>query len=101
VLNAVVLLWLLRRRLGGLEGRRIAVSLAKISVASLVMGLAAYVALDWVTAMTPDGGELAKIMRVGVSIAAALLVLAASARLLRIREFNDATAQVLARFGRR
>ncbi|MEX2663029.1 MAG: murein biosynthesis integral membrane protein MurJ [Vicinamibacterales bacterium] len=101
VLNAVVLLWLLRRRLGGLEGRRIAVSFAKISVASLVMGLAAYVALDWVTAMTPDGGELAKIMRVGVSIAAALLVLAASARLLRIQEFNDATAQVLARVGRR
>jgi putative peptidoglycan lipid II flippase len=101
VLNAVVLLWLLRRRLGGLEGRRIAVSFAKISGASLVMGLAAYVALGWVTAMTPDGGELAKIMRVGVSIAAALLVLAASARLLRIREFTDATALVLARVGRR
>jgi putative peptidoglycan lipid II flippase len=101
VLNAVVLLWLLRRRLGGLDGRRIAVSFAKISVASLLMGLAAYVALGGVTAMTPDGGELAKIVRVGVSIAAALLVLAASARLLRIQEFNDATAQVLARVGRR
>lgn len=101
VLNAAVLLWLLRRRLGGLDGRRIAVSLIKITVASLAMGLAAYVALDWLTGLTPDGGELAKILRVAGSIGAALLVLAASARLLRIQEFNDATAMVLARVGRR
>jgi putative peptidoglycan lipid II flippase len=101
MLNAVVLLWLLRRRLGGLDGWRIAVSLAKISVASLVMGLTAYVTLGWLTGLTPQGGELAKILRVGGSIGAALLVLAASARLLRIQEFTEATARVFARFGRR
>jgi putative peptidoglycan lipid II flippase len=101
VLNALVLLWLLRRRLGGLDGRRVSVSLAKILVASAAMGLAAYGMLAWLTGVMPGPGELAKIVRVAGSIAAALLVLAAAARLLRIQEFTDATARVLARFGPR
>ena len=101
ILNSVVLLWLLRRRLDGLDGRRIFVSLAKITVASAAMGFAAQMALGWLSALTPAGGELAKIIRVAGSIALALLVLAASARLLRIHEFNEATARVLSRFGRR
>ncbi|CAN5855041.1 murein biosynthesis integral membrane protein MurJ [soil metagenome] len=107
VLNAVVLLWLLRRRLGGLDGRRVAVSLAKISVASLVMGLVAHLTLGWLvsltplTGMTPIGVELAKVARVAGAIGTALLALAASARLLRIQEFNEATSRVLVRFGRR
>lgn len=101
VLNAVVLLWLLRRRLGGLDDRRLFVSLFKITVASLAMGVAAQLTLGWLTTMTPAGGELAKIARVGGSIAVALLVLGGSARLLRIHEFTEATARVFARFGRR
>lgn len=107
MLNAIMLLWLLRRRLGGLDGRRVALSLAKISVASLVMGLAAHLTLIWLTAMTPTAGvtpiaaEVAKIVRVGGAIAVALLALGAAARLLRIQEFNEATSRVLARFGRR
>ncbi len=101
ILNSVVLLWLLRRRLAGLDGRRVFVSLLKIAGASAAMGLAAHITLGWLSALTPDGGELAKIVRVGGSITVALLVLAASARLLRIQEFNEATSRVLTRFGRR
>jgi len=37
IVNAVLLLWLLRRRIGGIDGRRLAVAVAKISVASAVM----------------------------------------------------------------
>jgi putative peptidoglycan lipid II flippase len=101
IFNSVVLLWLLRRRLAGLDGRRVFVSLAKIAVASAAMGVAAQVTDAWLTALTPAGGELAKMLRVAGSIAVALLVLAASARLLRIQEFNEATSRVLARLGRR
>ena len=101
IFNSVVLLWLLRRRLAGLDGRRIFVSLAKIAVASAAMGVAAQLTGAWLTALTPAGGELAKMLRVAGSIAVALLVLAASARLLRIQEFNEATSRVLARLGRR
>ena len=101
ILNAVVLLWLLRNRLGGLDGRRVFVSLIKIALASVAMGVAAQVTLGWLSQLTPAGGELARILRVVGAIAIALLVLAASARLLRIYEFNEATARVLARFKRR
>ena len=101
IVNAAVLLWLLRGRLGGLDGRRVFTSLAKITLASAAMGLAAAWTLGWLTGLTPRGGELAKAVRVAGAIAIALLVLAASARLLRIQEFTEATSRVLARFGRR
>ena len=42
ILNAGALLWLLRLRLGGLDGRRMAVTFAKVLGAALVMGLAAW-----------------------------------------------------------
>ncbi|MDQ3441545.1 MAG: murein biosynthesis integral membrane protein MurJ [Planctomycetota bacterium] len=98
--NAGVLLWLLRGRLGGLDGRRVAVALFKVLVASAVMGVAAHVTLRWITGMTPAGGEVAKVMRVAGSIGVGTLALALSARVLRIQEFNDATARVLRRFAR-
>jgi putative peptidoglycan lipid II flippase len=99
--NAVVLMWLLRGRLDGVEGRRMAIALAKITVASFAMGIAAHFTAVWLTAMTPGGGEIAKFVRVFGAIATALAVLGAAARLLRIDEFNDAMVRVLQRFGRR
>jgi putative peptidoglycan lipid II flippase len=99
--NAVVLLWLLRGRLHGIEGERIAVALTKITAASLAMGLAAYLTAAWLTALTPFGGELAKCIRVFGAIGVALAVLALAARLLRIDEFTEASSRVLHRFGRR
>ena len=39
LINAVVLLWLLRGRIGGIDGGRVAVSMIKIVAASLVMAL--------------------------------------------------------------
>jgi putative peptidoglycan lipid II flippase len=99
--NAVVLLWLLRGRLQGVEGGRIAVALTKITAASLAMGLAAYLTASWLTTFTPFGGEAAKFIRVFGAIGVALAVLALAARLLRIDEFTEASSRVLQRFGRR
>ena len=98
--NAGVLLWLLKGRLGGLEGRRVAVALLKVVVASVVMGVAAHVTVRWITGMTPAGGELAKTMRVAGAIGVGTLALAVSAKVLRIQEFNDAVATVRRRFAR-
>ena len=72
----------------------------KIVAASLVMGVAAHYTAGWLTSLTPGGGELAKAMRVFGAIGVALAVLAASARVLRIQEFTDATARVVQRFRR-
>jgi putative peptidoglycan lipid II flippase len=99
--NAAVLMWLLRERLGGIEGRRMTIAFMKITVASLAMALAAHVTVLWLTAMTPGAGDGAKFVRVFGAIAAALVVLVGAARLLRIDELSDATARVAQRFGRR
>lgn len=101
IFNAGVLLILLRKRLRGLDGRALSVALVKISAASAVMGVAAHLSAGWLTSLTPDGGEVAKVIRVFGAIAIALVILAASARLLRIREFDEASSRLLKRLGRR
>ena len=101
IFNAVVLLWLLRRRLGGLDGRDLAIALTKITAASAVMGAVAYFAAQWLIAMTPDGGEIAKGIRVFGAIGLALVALAISAKLLRIGEFDAVASRVVTRLRRR
>lgn len=100
--NAGALLWVLRRRIGGLGGRDLFLALAKITLASIVMGIVAVAAARWLGTMGGDG-ELQKGVRVFGAIAAALVALALTARLLRIEEFNEAAARVLRRIvpGRR
>lgn len=101
IFNAVVLLWLLRRRVHGLDGRSLSGAFLKIAIASAAMGVTAHFAAAWLTSMTPGGGEIARILRVFGAISAALLVLALTARVLRIEEFNEATARVMTRLRRR
>lgn len=95
--NAVALLWLLRQRLDGLEGRRIATSLVKILIASFVMGLAAWYTSGWLTRAIPDDALVWKAVRVTAAIAAGVVALVVSARLLRIAEFEEALKHVLRR----
>lgn len=98
--NAAVLVWLLRARLGGLEGRRLLAATVKISIASAAMGLAAYLTAGWLTTVLPGDGEVAKAVRVFGAIGVALLTLGGAAQLLRIEEFRDAAGRVLRRFRR-
>ena len=99
IFNAGVLLWALDRRLGGIERARVGTALMKITAASLAMGLSAVLVSRWLDAIVPGASVVLRAFRVGVSIAAAVTVLAACARLLRISEFNEARARVLRRFG--
>jgi putative peptidoglycan lipid II flippase len=100
VFNASVLLVLLRRHLGGLNGGRMAGSLARIVLASAAMGAAAVFAETWLTVWLPGDAIGWQVARVVATIGVALAVLAAAAWALRIREFNDGTAIVLRRFRR-
>jgi putative peptidoglycan lipid II flippase len=95
--NATALLWLLRARLGGIEGRRVTTAFVKISGAALVMGLAAAFAAARLDMLLPGSGEVMRGLRVAIAIGAAIVVLIVSARLLRIEEFTDATERVLRR----
>ena len=98
--NAVVLIVILRRSLGGLEDGRIIGSLGKIAVASTIMGLVCVgvdaAGMQWL----PGQGLGVQIIRLAVTIAASLAALAAAAHALHIREFRESVALVSRRLRR-
>jgi putative peptidoglycan lipid II flippase len=99
--NAALLMFLLRRRLGGLEGWRVAGSFARILIASLVMAIAVAL-VDSAGATFLRGDRLVwQIARLGASIIVALAVLAAAAHVLHIPEFREGVALVARKLGRR
>lgn len=100
LLNAGLLAILLRKRLGGLEGGRMAVAFAKIVLASGVMAAAALMVYSMLQSWLPGQALVAQILRLAGAILAAIAVLAVSALLLRIREFHDAIALIRRRASR-
>jgi putative peptidoglycan lipid II flippase len=101
LVNAAMLIILLRRRLDGLEERRVLVSFAKITLASLAMGAAAAAVDRYSAAWLPGDALLLQIARLALAIGAAVAVLAASAHLLHIDEFRRGVSLVTSRFRRR
>lgn len=97
LVNAAALLYLLQRRLGGLEGPRIAMAFVKISVASTLMALAAFGTEQWLATTWPGLGVWHQATRLGTAISAGLIVLATAARALRIEEFDDVRRWLLTR----
>ena len=92
--NATLLMFFLRKRFGGIEGGRISASLVRITIAAAIMGIAA-VAVDMGMGLWLPGTGLApQLIRLGTTIAAAMVVLAASAYLLRVHEFREAVTLV-------
>jgi putative peptidoglycan lipid II flippase len=99
--NAALLMFLLRRRLGGLDGRRVVSSFVRIMIASIVMALAVAL-VDSAGATWLAGNALSRqITRLGASIMVALAVLAAAAHILHIPEFREGVALVTRKLGRR
>ena len=98
--NAATLMILLRGRLKGIEGKRIADSLLRIVVATAVMGGAAFGADQLLEGILPGDDFLRVAVRLASSITAALLVLAGVAHLLGIEEFRQAREMVLRRLPR-
>jgi putative peptidoglycan lipid II flippase len=98
--NALLLLVLLSRRIGGVDARRMVLSFGKILLASAVMAAAAWGLESWLSQVWPGTGLWVRLIRVGVAIAASIGVLALSAWVFRIEEFNMAVARVRSRLGR-
>ena len=94
--NAGALLWLLRRRLDGLDGRRIAGSLVRITAASLVMAAVAWTVDRTLVDVIPGAAFAAQALRLLLTIVAALSALAAAASALRIDELRQVVLAVFA-----
>lgn len=95
--NAGMLLWLLRRRLAGLDGGRIAITFVKILAASIAMGIAAHAAIAWLESALPGASTAVRGLRVAGAIAAGLAVLLVAARALRLDELSLAVDRLLGR----
>ena len=94
LLNAAALLFLLQRRLGGIDGTRMASSLVRILLAAGVMGLAAVATETAIGQWMPGAGLAPQLMRLTTTIGVAVGTLAASAYLLRVPEFRKAVSLV-------
>ncbi|MDA1093917.1 MAG: murein biosynthesis integral membrane protein MurJ [Acidobacteria bacterium] len=95
--NATMLLVLLRPRLGGLDGAALGTCLAKIGVASGVMGFVIRAAHIWATSRWPDPGFVTIAVTLGAEITLGIGVLAAMAAVLRLAEFKKALLQITRR----
>lgn len=88
LLNAGLLLWMLRARLGGIEEKRLVTAVTKISVASMAMALASYF-VERLLHIPFDGSTLAtQAIRVFGAIGTGMAVLGLAAHVLRIEEFQ-------------
>jgi len=98
--NAVLLLYLLRGEVGGLNGTRLLASVSRIVVASAAMGVAAWASSSALESWVPGQAVVMQIVRLAGSIGFSIAVLAGAAWLLRIREFKEGVALVARRFKR-
>jgi putative peptidoglycan lipid II flippase len=101
LLNAGVLMWLLRGRLRGLRLRHLASVFARVLLASAVMGAVAWGLDRQLHASLPGMALPIQVIRVVVAIGGALAVLALLLTLLRVTEFTDVTRSVARRLGGR
>ena len=100
MINASVQLFMLRREIHGLEGRRIAASLLRVLVAGGVMGAVSWAAHAASLAVLPGDSIAAQAIRLTATIVIALASLAAVAQLLQIPEFAGARDLVVRRLRR-
>jgi putative peptidoglycan lipid II flippase len=100
LVNATMLFVLLRKRLDGIEGQRIATALSKILVASIVMAAVAWGAEHWLSIVWPGHHLVRRAVRVGLAVGAGVGTLVLMARLLRLQEFERALDSVLKRVRR-
>jgi putative peptidoglycan lipid II flippase len=100
--NAILLLVLLSRKIGGIDGARVWRSLVKISIASAVMGVAAYYTDAGLHAVLPGSlmgsALLSRLVRVLGAIGAGIGTLALAAWALHIEEFRQAMRRLVGRF---
>ena len=99
LVNAGILLVMLRGRLGGLEGARVLGTFVKITVASCLMGIAVWATHGWLVNVAPGTSLVARLLQVFGSMGCGLLVLVVGARLLRLDELEQARRRILSRLG--
>lgn len=84
--HTLIMLALLRRRVGSLAGQQLSSTIGKIAIASLLMGVVVYVGLAGLRVLFPGQGLVARAAWVGGAGALGLLVYGLSVTMLGVRE---------------
>ncbi|MQA31315.1 MAG: murein biosynthesis integral membrane protein MurJ [Luteitalea sp.] len=95
--NGGLSLVLLRRRLGGLQGRHLAATFTKMAIASLMMAAAVEWTADRVPMLIPGSGVASQATRLAAAVFVGLLTLGITCRLLRVAEMDDVLAEARGR----
>jgi putative peptidoglycan lipid II flippase len=97
--GTAVCLILLRRRLGGIDGRHVLRTVLRILPVSLLAAGSAWLASRGVQhALGPAVGTMGRLVQVSAGVMAGLLVFVAAALILRIEEADEVKDAVLRRF---
>ena len=86
--GAIVLIVLIRRRLGGLEGRIVLSGVARVVVGALATAGAAYLASRGLGALVDTGSLPGQLVQVGGAVLAGLVVFLAAALILRMEDLQ-------------
>jgi putative peptidoglycan lipid II flippase len=100
LLNFALLYFIMRRRLGGIEGVKTGVAVLKILLASAVMGAVCWLISNWI-GNTAGETFLARAVNVFVSVGLGAVVFYAGAHLLGVEELRSAASALADRFRRR
>jgi putative peptidoglycan lipid II flippase len=100
LVGTLVLATLLRRRLGGFDGRRIARTVARVVPASILTAAVAFGIAEGFDAAFGLGTAVLRAAQVSAAVAGGLLVFLPSAAMLRITEVTEVKDALLRRFRR-
>jgi putative peptidoglycan lipid II flippase len=100
IFGSVVLFLVLSRRIGGIHGREIFLSISKVLAASLVMGAAVWMSSHWIRSWA-GVGHAGRLLDLALSIPLGVVVLYGMCTLLKVSELELATRSILGPIMRR
>lgn len=101
IINMLILLYILKLKLGHIDGKKMLVSFLKTMAISVPMGLVVYYAAYAISMVMEPVSKLAQMLEVIISIGAGALVFAFLALLLKMEEAEMVKSLLLRRFRRR
>lgn len=101
IINMLALLYILKLKLGRLDGKRMLISFLQTLFISVLMGLTAYYTSAMVALFFDPTSKLVQLIQVGAGVGAGVVVFVVLALLLKMEEAEMAKSVLLRRFQRK
>jgi len=101
IINMLVLLYVLKRKLGRLDGKKMLISFLQTLFISGMMGIAAYYSSSFVAQFLNPASKLVQLIQVGAGVGVGVIVFVGLALVLKMEEAEMAKSMLLKRFRRK